>query len=188
MIVLMWLTHAPLKVAAMLLAWLVAPLAARASLLTDNHDLPRRLGWMLTTDNTIDALWQHPEHLASYSKFDGIPPETFAASRWLRQIARRMWLQRNPAAGLSYQLGIPKANLTRHDKLQRGQWDSGASNLAIRYWTRDGRAVAWQIQAQWFYRKGGSRFLRLNLGWKDSGNRDRLIHVMHINPFRTWSR
>ena len=102
--------------------------------------------------------------------------------------ARRMWLQRNPAAGLSYKIGIPKANLTRHDKLQRGQWDSGASNLAIRYWTRDGRAVAWQIQAQWFYRKGGAHFLRLNLGWKDSGNRDRLIHVMHINPFRTWSR
>ena len=188
MIVLMWLTHAPLKIAAMLLAWLLAPLAARASMLTDSGNLPRRLGWMLTTDNPIDALWQQPEHLASYRKFDGIPPKTFATSRWLRQMARRMWLQRNPAAGLSYQLGIPKQDLTIHELVHRGEWDSGSSNLAIRTWERDGRTVAWQIQAQWFYRKGGSRFLRINLGWKDSGNRDRLIHVMHINPFRTWSR
>lgn len=45
MIVLMWLTHAPLKIAAMLLAWLLAPLAARASMLTDSGNLPRRLGW-----------------------------------------------------------------------------------------------------------------------------------------------
>lgn len=186
--ILSWLPIAAIKLVSILLAWLLAPFAAWQSMRTADESLPAWANWLLTTDNPIDALWQQPQHLTSYAKFDGIPPETFAACSWLRQIARRMWLQRNPAAGLSYQLGIPKQGLTIHELVHRGEWDSGGNNLAIRTWERDGRTVAWQIQAQWFYRKGGAHFLRLNLGWKDSGNRDRLIHVMHINPFRTWSR
>ena len=72
MSIIKWLMLLPLKLAAMLAAVLMAPLAAGISMFRADDSLPEWLGWMLTRDNSIDALWQQRQHLDGY--------------RWLRDL------------------------------------------------------------------------------------------------------
>ena len=58
MSILKWLMLLPLKLAAMLAAVLLSPLAAGLSMFRADGSLPAWLAWMLTRDNSIDALWQ----------------------------------------------------------------------------------------------------------------------------------
>ena len=75
--------------AAMVLAILLAPTAAALTMLRSDSSLHGALKWMLTTDNSIDALWQQPHHLQSYSWLKNVDPREFERSAWLRCSGRR---------------------------------------------------------------------------------------------------
>ena len=178
--VLKWLMLLPLKLVAMLLAVLLAPLAAGVSMFRADNSLPEWLGWMLTRDNSIDALWQQEQHLDGYWWLRDLDEIAFQQDPLLRWLARMLWLIRNPAAGLSDTLGYESIGQPVRIWAQRGVWDSGETNWLIQTWPG-----AWQVKAQLFYRAGGTRFLRINLGWKSVSNRSRLIYTNHVNPFRS---
>ena len=179
--VLRWVVMLPLKLAAMIVAVLLAPLAAGVSMFRADASLPAWLGWMLTRDNPLDALWQQRQHIDGYSWLRDLPASAFERSGWLRWLARMLWLIRNPAAGLSDMLGYESAGQPVRVWAQRGVWDSGETMWLIRSWPG-----AFQVQAQLFYRRGGRHFLRVNIGWKSVSNRSRLIYTNHINPIRSW--
>lgn len=179
--VLRWVALLPFKLAAMVAAVLLAPLAAGVSMFRADASLPEWLGWMLTRDNPIDALWQQRQHIEGYSWMRDLPVSAFERSGWLRWQARTLWLIRNPAAGLSDLLGYESTGQPVRILAQRGEWDSGSTNWLIQSWPG-----AWQVKAQLFYRASGKHFLRVNLGWKSVSNRSRLIYTSHINPFRSW--
>ena len=175
-----WLALLLVKLVAMLLAVLLAPLAAGISMFRADNSLPEWLGWMLTRDNSIDALWQQRQHLSGYLWLPQ-SPAAYQRSDALRWLARMLWLIRNPAAGLSDMLGYESAGQPVRVWTQRGVWDGGSTNWLIQTWPG-----AWQVKAQLFYRQGGRYFLRVNLGWKSVSNRSRLIYTNHINPIRSW--
>lgn len=175
-----WLALLPVKLLAMLAAVLLAPLAAGVSMFRADDSLPDWLVWMQTADNTLDALWQQEQHLSGYVWLPQ-SPDAYQRSASLRWLARTLWLIRNPAAGLSDMLGYESIGQPVRVWAQRGVWDSGSTNWLVQTWPG-----AWQVKAQLFYRAGGTRFLRINLGWKSVSNRSRLIYTSHVNPFRSW--
>ena len=178
--ILRWLLLLPVKLLAMLVAVLLAPLAAGVSMFRADNSLPEWLGWMLTRDNSIDALWQQEQHLSGYLWLPQ-SPDAYQRGDVLRWLARTLWLIRNPAAGLSDMLGYESAGQPVRVRAQRGAWDSGSTNWLVQTWPG-----AWQVKAQLFYQTDGSYFLRINLGWKSVSNRTRLIYTNHLNPFRSW--
>ena len=182
MSVLKWLLLLPVKLVAMLLAVLLAPLAAGISMFRADDGLPGWLDWMLTRDNSIDALWQQEQHLSGYAWLPQ-SPDAYQRSASLRWLARTLWLIRNPAAGLSDMLGYESIGQPVRVWAQRGVWDSGETNWKLRTWPG-----AFQLQAQIFYRPQGRFFLRVNVGWKSVSNRTRLIYTNHMNPFRQWQK
>lgn len=182
MSIIKWLMLLPIKLAAVLAAVLLSPLAAGVSMFRADASLPEWLGWMLTRDNPIDALWQQEQHLSGYPWLPQ-SPDAYQSGDVLRWLARTLWLIRNPAAGLSDMLGYESAGQPVRVWAQRGVWDSGATNWLVQTWPG-----AWQVKAQLFYQTDGSYFLRINLGWKSVSNRTRLIYTNHINPFRQWQK
>ena len=185
--VLVWFIAAPFKLLSMLVAVIVAPFVSAYSIALDVDRLPGWLAWMQTTDNSLDALWQQPQHLSGYAHLRRFSVHDFERSRLLRWWARTLWLARNPGAGLSDSLGVETSGMRREVISQRGEWDSGRSMHRLQVW-RNGRGeiVAWQFQAQLFYLPGRGLFFRLNVGWKSVSNRSRLIMTAHVNPFRRW--
>ena len=183
MSVLKWLLLLPVKLVAMLLAVLLAPVVAALSMLRADGSLPEWLGWMLTRDNSIDALWQQEQHLSGYPWLRDLDEIAFQQDSLLRWLARMLWLIRNPAAGLSDALGYESEGQPVRVWAQYGTWDSGSTNWLIQTWPG-----AWQVKAQLFYRPQGRFFLRINLGWKSVSNRTRLIYTNHMNPFRQWQK
>lgn len=179
--VLGWFIAAPFKLLSMLVAVIVAPFVSAYSIALDVDRLPGWLAWMQTTDNSLDALWQQPQHLSGYAHLGQFNEQDFQRSQFLRWWARTLWLARNPAAGLSDMLGYESAGQPVRILARRGDWDSGRTNWLVHTWPG-----AWQIKAQLFYRASGKHFLRINLGWKSVSNRTRLIMTIHVNPFRTW--
>lgn len=173
-----WLALLPVKLLAMLVAVLLAPVVAALSMLRADGSLPGWLCWMLTRDNSIDALWQQEQHLSGYLWLPQ-SPDAYQRSDALRWLARTLWLIRNPAAGLSDMLGYESIGQPVRVWAQRGVWDSGSTNWLIQTWPG-----AWQVKAQLFYTP--TRFVRINLGWKSVSNRTRLIYTNHLNPFRSW--
>lgn len=181
MSIIKWLMLLPIKLAAMLAAVLLSPLAAGLSVLRADGSLPAWLGWMLTRDNPIDALWQQRQHIEGYTWLRDLPMSAFEHSDWLRWQARTLWLIRNPAAGLSDMLGYESAGQPVRVWAQRGVWDSGSTNWLVQSWPG-----AFQVRAQLFYT--ATHFVRINIGWKSVSNRTRLIYTNHINPFRQWQK
>jgi len=76
-------------VARVLVNWW-APLFAN-----DEGNLPWALRWFQTFDATLDAGW-----------LDGYLDSSWGATRWRRYWARVWWLNRNPAYGFDYALGV----------------------------------------------------------------------------------
>ena len=173
-----WLALLPVKLLAMLVAVLLAPLAAGVSMFRADNSLPEWLGWMLTRDNSIDALWQQEQHLSGYLWLPQ-SPDAYQRGDVLRWLARTLWLIRNPAAGLSDMLGYESAGQPVRVWAQRGVWDGGETNWMVQTWPG-----AFQVRAQLFYTS--TRFVRINIGWKSVSNRSRLIYTNHLNPFRVW--
>ena len=184
---LLWCIAAPFKLLSMVIAVLISPVASAWSIVAGVERLTGVLAWMQTADNSLDALWQQPQHLFGYAHLRRFSAMDFERSLALRWWARTLWLVRNPGAGLSDALGVETAGMHREVVFQRGEWDSGHSMCRLQVW-RDGRdaVVAWQLQAQLFYQPGGRLFFRLNVGWKSVSERTRLIMTSHVNPFRAW--
>lgn len=182
-----WCAVAPLKLLSILVAVLISPIAACWSIVAGVEKLTGVFAWMQTVDNTLDALWQQPQHLSGYAHLRRFNVHDFERSRLLRWWARTLWLARNPGAGLSDFLGVETSGMRREVISQRGEWDSGRSMRRLQVW-RNGRGeiVAWQFQAQLFYLPARGLFFRLNVGWKSVSERTRLIMTTHVNPFRTW--
>ena len=107
MSIIKWLMLLPIKLAAMLAAVLLSPLAAGLSMFRGDGLLPSWLTWTLTRDNSIDALWQQEQHLSGYPWLPQ-QKEAYTRGHW-RWLARTLWLIRNPAGGLSYALGYESA-------------------------------------------------------------------------------
>lgn len=171
----------PIKLAAMLAAVLLSPLAAGLSMFRGDGSLPSWLTWTLTRDNSIDALWQQEQHLSGYPWLRDLDEIAFQQDPLLRWLARTLWLIRNPAAGLSDMLGYESAGQPVRVWTQRGVWDSGSTNWLVQSWPG-----AFQVRAQLFYT--ATHFVRINIGWKSVSNRTRLIYTNHINPFRQWQK
>ena len=181
MSVLKWTLLLPVKLLAMLVAVLMAPVVAALSMLRADGSLPGWLCWMLTRDNPIDALWQQEQHLSGYPWLRDLDAAAFQQEPLLRWLARTLWLIRNPAAGLSDMLGYESAGQPVRVWAQRGVWDGGETNWMVQTWPG-----AFQVRAQLFYTS--TRFVRINIGWKSVSNRSRLIYTNHINPFRQWQK
>lgn len=182
-----WCIAAPFKLLSMAVAVLISPIVSAWSIVSGIERLTGVLAWMQTVDNTLDALWQQPQHLSSYVHLRRFSVHDFERSRLLRWWARTLWLARNPGAGLSDSLGVETSGMLREVISQRGEWDSGRSMHRLQVWRNgSGEIVAWQLQAQLFYLPKRGLFFRLNLGWKSVSERTKVIMTTHVNPFRTW--
>ena len=184
---LLWCIAAPFKLLSMVVAVCISPIASAWSIVAGVEKLTGVFAWMQTVDNTLDALWQQPQHLSGYAHLRRFSVHDFERSRLLRWWARTLWLVRNPGAGLSDAFGVETVGMHREVIFQRGEWDSGRSMYRLQVWSNGaGEIVAWQLQSQIFYRTGGVMFLRVNVGWKSVSGRSKLIMTTHLNPFRTW--
>ena len=176
--ILKWLALLPVVLLGKLLTIVCAPVAAYISMRGDA--LPRGLRWMQTHDNSIDALWQQPAHMAGYETLQGVQPAWCVESPLLRWYCRMLWLVRNPAYGLMDRLGLPAAEQPAHIVAEHGQWGSGSTNWLIRSWP----GGAWQVKAQLFYAR--TRYVRIYCGYKQPPGAARMMYCCHVNPFREW--
>jgi hypothetical protein len=204
--VLRYLPAALLSIVAVLLTWLLAPLLALAAFATEDPDtkqgdLPRWLSWFQSHDFPLDEIWRPSRadepwradglFLKNFRDFAAKTPADFGASRWLRYRARVRWLWRNPAYGFRAQvLGFARAGTaTVHDSTRGGAWDTGANSWAFTVAERAGASVftrsAFHVRGQLFYRRGGARYMRINVGWK-LVMPDVAMVATHVNPIRRW--
>ncbi|VVD76086.1 hypothetical protein PEP31012_00848 [Pandoraea eparura] len=94
----MWILLYPMCVTASLTATMIAVIAVNwwVPLLADEAgNLPRRLRWFQTFDATLDAGW-----------LDGYLDPSWGSTPWRRYWARVWWLNRNPAYGFDYAVGL----------------------------------------------------------------------------------
>ena len=144
-------------------------------------------GWLQlfsTHDDGVDALWY--QGLYDDRDPDGWAEKARAGSRWARYVLRVLWIVRNSAYGFAhYFMGFDRsAGFTTRIVSQRGKWDSDTTNWLIRVDTTAEGKKAFQVQAQLFFTK--ERYVRLNLGWKLTWDKDVVQIATHINPFRKW--
>jgi hypothetical protein len=195
-----------LSIVAVLLTWVLAPLLALAAFVTeDPHtkqgDLPRWLSWFQSHDFPLDEIWRPSRgdepwrtdglFLKNFDRFVGKTPADFRVSRWLRYLARVYWLWRNPAYGFRAQvLGFAQAGAVTVLNTTRGAaWDTGANSWALYVAERPAAGVlvrtAFHLRGQLFYRRGGTRYVRINVGWK-LVMPDTAMVATHVNPIRRW--
>lgn len=177
-----------------ILAVLLSPVLALLARTADSNPYcsapgPREYlpGWLQlfsTHDDGIDALWF--KGLYDDRAPVGWPEKARAGSWWARYYLRVLWIVRNSAYGFAhYTLGFERVGAYSTKILaQRGAWDTATTNWLIRVDTNAEGKKAFQVQAQLYFT--GTRYLRLNLGWKLTWAAERVQITTHINPFRKW--
>ena len=204
--VLRYVPYSLASIVAVLLTWLLAPLLALLAFATEDPitkqgDLPRWVRWFQTHDFPLDEVWRPstPAELwridglfiGNFGTFAGKTPTDFRTSTWLRYLARVFWLWRNPAYGFRAQvLGFPVGGMSVvHATAHGAAWGSGSNSWAITVAERPGTGLftrsAFHVRGQLFYRPGGTRYVRINVGWK-LVMPDIAMVATHVNPIRIW--
>jgi hypothetical protein len=192
-----WAVFAPLTVALTIITWLISPLLPMFTMTAaDGHRwLVKPLRWFQTHDAPLDEMWKSGQYDAALPT--GLAARARAGNRPAQYRCEAAWLRRNSAYGFAhYAFGFQAVVHLAGDfivpptvlwHVQRGRWDSGRSNLELLVIERADGAVAWMLNAQWFYMT--TRFVRIRFGWKlertDADGR-RMI-AAHVNPVRPWS-
>lgn len=191
-----WILSAAAELLLSLIAVVLSPVLALLYVTRDSNPYcsapgPREYlrGWLhlfSTHDDGIDALWF--KCLYDDRAPVGWPEKARAGSWWARYVLRVLWIVRNSAYGFAhYTLGFDRSGgYTSKFLTQRGTWDSETTNWLVRVDTNAAGRKAFQVQAQLYFT--GTRYLRLNLGWKLTWDKPIVQIATHINPFRSWKK
>lgn len=176
MVYLKWLALMPASFIMAIIGRLLAPILP-FFVDKETHRLPRWLSWFATDDNDADGDAGHWER--------------WPGTDWWSTDKRRVaWLLRNVCYGFDIQvLGVPVH--TSDDWEVTGNEDAsdtnGVSGTCRRRCRRDGKLIAFQLYYIKHYRLFGRPCcVRLNLGWKLWGSRDKCAQYVgiYLNPVK----
>lgn len=159
--------------ALVVLAWLLSPILAGASVLFGVKRLPLGLQWFSTVDDTLDGgQKQHP---------DKYPAGVGGASLWWQ---RTCWICRNPAQGFGVKLfGYSMNSSYMENETTTGRAGEAPFTCLRIYILGNGRRI---FSYQRNIPLGGKRYLKLWFGWAKKTNI--LRYSMKVVPisFGTW--
>lgn len=162
---LVWCLYAPISWLLVGITWLIAPILAidRFVVIESGRE------WLIKPLRLFQTL-DHPLDHWNYGGYG------YVKSKYL---ARLLWLWRNPAYGFNQTCLSIKPIGTKQVR-SKGKWDSDTSNITLILFDN-----CFQIYGQLYYFK--RFYLRLNIGWKDTGfERRTLATHLPFNPFRVW--
>ena len=177
MVYLKWLALMPASFFMAIVGRLLAPFLPFFA--TEDNRLPDWLSWFATDDNDLDGDAGHWERW----------PGTDWWSTYKRRVA---WLLRNVCYGFDIQVcGVPVHTADEWEVTgnENASDTNGVSGTCRRRCRRDGKLIAFQLYYIKHYRLFGRPCcVRLNLGWKLWGSRDKKAQYVgiYLNPVKGW--